>query len=67
MKNFLTEAEFLPTLKSGRSITVTTDYNRVRTEIPFVNTVVLRKLQSDCRVEVEKTKGAYTYKVTPVT
>ncbi|MCA1800423.1 MAG: hypothetical protein LC650_03945 [Actinobacteria bacterium] len=66
MKNFLTEAEFLPTLKSGRSVTVTTDYNRPETEVPFVNRIVLNKLQSDCVVEVEKVKGAYRYKVTRV-
>lgn len=65
MKNYLTEAEFLPTLKR-KGITVTTDYNRPETEIPFVNGIVLRKLQSDCRVEVEKMSGAYRYKVTPV-
>lgn len=65
MKNYLTEAEFLPVLKR-KGITVTTDYNRVETEIPFVNRIVLRKLESDCRVEVEKVRGSYRYKVTPV-
>lgn len=66
MKNYTSESEFLPTLKSGRSVTVTTDYNRPETEIPFVNSIVLRKLQSDCEVEVEKLRGAYRYKVTRV-
>ncbi len=66
MKNYLTEAEFLPVLKR-KGLIVTTDYNRVETEIPFVNRIVLNKLQSDCQVEVEKVKGSYRYRVTPVT
>lgn len=63
MKNFLTEADFLPELKTGKSLTVTTDYNRIDTSIPFVNRVVLNKLQSDYLIEVDKDKGAYKYKV----
>jgi len=64
MKNFLTEADFLPQLKSQGSITVTTDYDRPDKNIPFLNTVVMKKLADDYLVQVEKVEGAYCYKVT---
>lgn len=66
MKNYVTEAEFLPTLKSSRTLTVTTDYNRVDTETPFVNRIVLNKLHRDCDIEIEDAPGPYHYKVTLV-
>ena len=64
MKNFLTEADFLPQLKSKGSITVTTDYDRPDKNIPFLNKVVMKKLSDDYLIEVEKVNGAYCYKVT---
>lgn len=66
MKNFLTDKEFLPELKSKGSMTITTDYNRVDKLVPFVNKVVINKLADDCVIEVEKVRGAYQYKVTQV-
>lgn len=67
MKNYLTEADFLPNLPRNRAITVTTDYIRPDTETPFVNSVVLRKLSREGRIQVEKVKGPYKYRVSQPT
>jgi len=50
MKNYVTYEEFLPVLKSSRTLTVTTDYNRPDTQVPFLNRVVLHRLQEEGRI-----------------
>ena len=54
MKNYATYEDFLPVLKSTKVLTVTTDYARPETGVPFVNTVVLHRLQSEGKIKVTK-------------
>lgn len=55
MKNYATYEEFAPALKTSKVLTVTTDYSRPETQIPFVNSVVLNRLSSEGKVTVTKT------------
>lgn len=54
MKNYSTYEEFLPVLKSSRTLTVTTDYSRPDTFIPFVNSIVLNRMKSEGRIRDTK-------------
>ena len=55
MKNYATYEEFSSVLKTSKVLTVTTDYNRPETQVPFVNRVVLNRLSSEGKVAVTKT------------
>jgi hypothetical protein len=54
MKNYVTYEEFLPVLKSSRTLTVTTEYNRPDTQTPFVNSAVLHRLEEEGRIRDTK-------------
>lgn len=54
MKNYVTYEDFLPALKSSRTLTVTTDYNRPDSETPFVNAIVLNRMKSEGRIKDTK-------------
>lgn len=54
MKNFVTFEEFLPALKSSRTLTVTTEYSRPDTTTPFVNSIVLNRAVSEGLAQSEK-------------
>lgn len=62
MKNFVTYEEFLPALKSTRTLTVTTEYSRPDTTTPFLNTVVLNRVLSEGVARAEKV-GVGKYRV----
>jgi len=62
MKNFVDEKDFLPELKGTKGITVTTDYGRVDTTVPFVTTPLLHRLRDEKRINVKHVKGC-TYQV----
>lgn len=54
MKNYVTYEDFLPVLKSNKTLTITTEYNRPDTMTPFVNTVVISRLLSEKKISVTK-------------
>lgn len=54
MKNYVTYEDFLPVLKTSKVLTVTTDYSRPETGVPFVNKIVLNRLQSEGNAVVTK-------------
>jgi hypothetical protein len=67
MKNFVTEAEFLPELESQGSIIVTTQYERPDTTVPFLNGIVMRKLKEEYAIHVHKIPGVSKFLVTKAT
>jgi len=62
MKNFVTYDEFLPEIKSTKTLVVTSEYNRVDTETPFLNKMVIDRLVREGKVEAEKI-GSQRFKV----
>lgn len=53
MKNFTTYEDFLPEIKSQKTLVLSTDYGRVDFETPFLNRVVLNRMKSEGLVTVE--------------
>ena len=62
MKNCVTVDDFLPELKSTCVLTVSTDYSRPDTLTPFLNSVVLHRLEREGVVKSQKV-GVGKFKV----
>lgn len=54
MKNYVSYEDFLPDIKSQKTVVITEEYTRVDSEIPFLNRVVRHRMESEGVIRSEK-------------
>lgn len=66
MKNYITEQDIADDLQENQQMVVTTEYNRPDSWVPFLNTIVINKMESEKKIAVQKLKGSYMYLISKI-